>query len=220
MKILVVAPHPDDEVLGVGGTLARLISEGAEAYVVVLTKGMPPEFPEDLYKIARQEAKAANDILGVKEVFFLDLPAARLDTVPHREMNIQLSQVYKKVLPDILFIPFVGDIHMDHQLAFLSGMVVGRPNGPHAPKYIYAYETLSETNWNAPYITANFVPNVFIDISEYLETKIQAMEKYASQIKPFPNERSAEALRALATVRGSTVGRFAAEAFYLIRNIL
>jgi N-acetylglucosamine malate deacetylase 1 len=219
MKVLVVAPHHDDEVLGVGGTIARFANEGAEVYVVIVTRGYPPDFTEESHQQDCREALASHQILGVKETFFLDFPASRIDTIPHREVNVKLFELIKKTQPDILFIPFVGDIHMDHQRIFLSSLVAARPNNPYAPKTIYAYETLSETNWNAPYLATNFVPNVFIDISPYLETKLQAMQMYTLQIKPFPDERSEETLRALATLRGSTVNRFAAEAFYLIRQV-
>ncbi|MBF2004333.1 MAG: PIG-L family deacetylase [Chlorogloeopsis fritschii C42_A2020_084] len=219
-KILVIAPHADDEVLGVGGTIARFAAEGAEVYVVIMTKGCPPDYSEEINQIACQEALAAHQVLGVKETIFLSFPAARLDTVPHRDVNRQLFELIKKFQPDTLFIPFYGDIHMDHQRVFLSSLVAARPNNPYAPKTIYAYETLSETNWHAPYLTINFVPNVFVDISPYLETKLEAMQMYASQIKPFPDERSEETLRALATLRGSTVNHFAAEAFYLVRQVV
>ncbi|MFB2933861.1 PIG-L deacetylase family protein [Aerosakkonemataceae cyanobacterium BLCC-F154] len=219
-KILIIAPHPDDEVLGVGGTMARFAAEGAEVYVVVATKGYPPDFPEELSQIVREQALVAHQLLGVKETQFLPLPAANLDSVPYREINHKLLEVFRNIQPEILYIPFNGDLHVDHQRIFLSALVAARPNGINAPRKIYAYETLSETNWNAPYLTPNFVPNVFVDISSYLEMKIQAMEIYASQIKPFPHERSPETLRALATLRGSTVGRFAAEAFVLVREII
>lgn len=220
MNLLVVAPHPDDEILGVGGTIAKFVEEGHLVYVVTITKGYPPDYKENAYIKARQEALAAHRVLGVKETIFLDFPAARLDTVPHRDLNRELVEVCQKVQPDLLFIPFNGDIHMDHQLVFLSAMVAARPINKWAPKTVYAYETLSETNWHAPYLTPSFVPNVFIDISAHLETKIQAMQMYGSQLKPFPHERSEEALRALATLRGSTVSCFAAEAFVLLRSII
>jgi LmbE family N-acetylglucosaminyl deacetylase len=219
-KILVIAPHPDDEILGVGGTIARFAAEKAEVYIAVITKGYPPDYPEKISQIGRREALAAHQILGVKETIFLTFPAARLDTIPHQEVNSQIFELIKKFQPDTLFIPFYGDIHMDHQRVFLSSLVAGRPNNPYAPKAIYTYETLSETNWNAPYLTTNFVPNVFVDISPYLEIKMEAMRMYASQIKTFPNERSEESLRALATLRGSTVNHFAAEAFYLVRQVI
>ena len=215
-KILVIAPHTDDEVLGVGGTMARLAAEGAEVCVVIVTQGYSAEEIES----DRQEALAAHQLLGVKQTIFLPLPAANLDTVPHRDINRHLNEVIQNIQPEVLYIPFTGDLHVDHQKVFLSALVAARPNRPGAPRAIYAYETLSETNWNAPYLAPNFVPNVFVDISSYLETKIQAMQRYASQIKPFPNERSEESLRALATLRGSTVRCFAAEAFVLVREIL
>jgi N-acetylglucosamine malate deacetylase 1 len=218
-KVLVIAPHPDDEVLGVGGTIARFASEGSEVYVAVVTKGYPPQFAQNLYQTVRQEALSAHQLLGVKETLFLSLPAAGLDTIPHRDVNSELVGVFKTIQPDVLFIPFNGDMHLDHQVIFLSSLVASRPIHPYAPKTIYCYETLSETNWNAPYLTPNFVPNSFIDIAAHLETKIQAMKKFASQIQPFPHERSEETLRALATLRGSQVSCFAAEAFVLVRQV-
>jgi LmbE family N-acetylglucosaminyl deacetylase len=218
-KILVIAPHPDDEILGVGGTIARYAAEGKEVYVAIVTKACPPDFSEEDAEIDRREALAAHRILGVKDTIFMSFPAARLDTIPHRDLNRELVKVCQQIQPDTIYIPFNGDIHLDHQKVFLSALVAARPNHSNAPRYIYAYETLSETNWYAPYLTPNFVPNTFVDISAHLETKIEAMQAYASQIKPFPNERSEESLRALATLRGSTVNHFAAEAFVLIRAI-
>ncbi len=215
-KILVIAPHTDDEVLGVGGTMARLAALGAEVCVAIMTEGYSAEEIE----CDRQEALAAHKLLGVKQTIFLPLPAANLDTIPHRDINRHLNEVIQNIQPEVLYIPFTGDLHLDHQRVFLSALVAARPNRPGAPRAIYAYETLSETNWNAPYLAPNFVPNVFVDISNYLEMKIQAMQLYASQIKPFPNERSEESLRALATLRGSTVNCFAAEAFVLVREIV
>ncbi|BAZ25053.1 LmbE-like protein [Kalymmatonema gypsitolerans NIES-4073] len=218
-KTLVIAPHLDDEVLGVGGTIARFATEGAEVYVVTVTQASA-ECEQHLIEQEKQEALAAHQLLGVKETIFLSFPAAELDIIPHRDLNNKLIEVYKHVQPETIFIPFNGDIHIDHQRVFLSALVAARPINTFAPKAIYAYETLSETNWNAPYLTPNFVPNVFVDISAFVETKIQAMRMYDSQLKPFPHERSEESLRALATLRGSTVGCFAAEAFVLLRNIL
>ncbi|MFB2836047.1 PIG-L deacetylase family protein [Floridanema evergladense] len=219
-KILIIAPHADDEVLGVGGTMARFAAEGAEVYVIIATKGYPPDYSEELSTTVRNQALVANRLLGTKETQFLDLPAANLDCVPYRDINHQLVEAIRNIQPEVLYIPFNGDLHIDHQKIFSSALVAARPNRINAPSRIYAYETLSETNWNAPYLTPNFVPNVFVDISGYLEMKIEAMAIYASQIQPFPHERSLEALRALATLRGTTVGRFAAEAFVLVREII
>ncbi|MDK9701478.1 MAG: PIG-L family deacetylase, partial [bacterium] len=120
----------------------------------------------------------------------------------------------------LLFTPFIGDIHFDHRLFFESALVACRPNGAKIPRKILAYETLSETNWNAPGLSPAFAPNVYYDISEYLGKKIEALEIFASQMQAFPNERSIEAVKALATLRGATVNCRAAEAFVLIREIL
>lgn len=219
-RALVVAPHPDDEVLGAGGTIARLASDGIEVHVVVVTRGFAPTFDEALDEETRREALVAHERLGVAGTTFLCFPAADLDSVPHRELNAGLADVVHSVRPELLFIPFNGDIHRDHQRVFLSALVAARPNGAPAPRTIYAYETLSETNWSAPYLTPSFVPTVYVDIATHLEAKVDAMRAYASQIKPFPHERSAEALRALAALRGSTVGCAAAEAFVLIRQVV
>jgi N-acetylglucosamine malate deacetylase 1 len=217
---LVIAPHPDDEVLGAGGTIARLSAEGIQVYVAIITKACPPVFDEAVAQIDRQEALAAHQLLGVKETFFFSFPAAGLDGIAHREVNSQLIKLLETLQPERLYIPFIGDLHLDHQKVFLSALVAARPNRVHAPKAIYAYETLSETNWNAPYLVPNFVPNVFVDISAHLETKIQAMQMYVSQLNLFPDERSEKSLRALATLRGSTANCFAAEAFVLVREVM
>jgi LmbE family N-acetylglucosaminyl deacetylase len=219
-RVLVIAPHPDDEVLGVGGTMARLAAEGAEVHVVVMTRGYPPLFTAENEERCRAEAIEAHRLLNVAHTEFLNFPAAELDTVPHHEVNAQIGQMIAQVRPETLFVPFVGDIHRDHQRVFLSAMVAARPNGDRTPKTIYAYETLSETNWSAPYLTPGFHPTVFVDIAQHLDTKIRAMQAFASEIKEFPHERSAEAIRALAMFRGSTAGCRAAEALVLIRDLV
>lgn len=216
---LVVAPHPDDEVLGVGGTMAMLAARGEDVHVVIMTKGAPPLFSEELVETVRHEAQAAHRVLGLAPTRFLELPAAAVDTIPHHEVNAQLQAVFRQVRPRTVFVPFNGDIHLDHQRIFSSAMVCGRPGTDESPKAIFAYETLSETNWNAPYLTPGFLPNTFVDISHHLELKISAMSAYSSQLKSFPQERSIESLRALAMLRGSTIGCPAAEAFVLVRQV-
>jgi len=219
-SILVIAPHTDDEVLGAGGTIARYAAEGAAVTVAVLTSGLPPHFPPEDEESMRQEALAAHAILGVKETVYLDFPAAGLDTVAHRDMNDALGKLYRRIEPTYVLIPFLGDVHLDHQAAFRSAMVMCRPNGGHVPRSVLAYETVSETNWNAPHITPAFQPNTYVDISAHLESKLAAFRAYASQVKAFPHERSIEALKALAIMRGTTVHLPAAEAFVALRTIL
>ncbi|MVZ98258.1 PIG-L family deacetylase [Sphingorhabdus sp. IMCC26285] len=218
-KVLVIAPHPDDEILGCGGTMARLAKSGAEVVVAIVTRGMAPQFSDEFVANIRAEAKISHALVGVSETLYLDLPAAALETVPAMKLNGTLAKLVQDVRPDTMFVPFVGDIHTDHQLTFLAAMVAARPRDIHAPRRIYAYETLSETNWYAPGITPAFVPNIFIDITETLELKLDAFRCFESQVKAFPDERSIEAIRALATMRGASMYLKAAEAFMLIRQI-
>ena len=219
-RVAVVAPHADDEVLGCGGTIARLVAEGARVDVITMTRGYPPDFTDALAETVAGESREAHRLLGVHESHFLGLPAARLDQVPHSEVNAALSQCLDGISPDTLFVPFVGDIHLDHRIAFTAALVWARPRGLDAPRRIWAYETLSETNWWAPGITPAFVPNCFIDIGDHLDAKVRAFGAFRSQVKAFPDERSFETIRAQAIVRGSTVHRRAAEAFMVIREIL
>ncbi len=219
-RLVVIAPHPDDEVLGAGGTIARLAEAGTEIVVVIVTRGMPPQFNADFVSQVRSEAEAAHAKLGVSRTIFLDLPAAALDQVPHADVNRSIAAVLRDFKPEAMLIPFVGDIHLDHQLIFLSSLVAARPYEDGYPRFVLSYETLSETNWNAPHVTPSFLPNVYVDISATLDTKIEAMRCYASQCLDHPHERSIETVRALATLRGSTVYLSAAEAFMLIRAVV
>jgi LmbE family N-acetylglucosaminyl deacetylase len=219
-KTLVIAPHPDDEVLGAGGTIARLAAQGNEVYVAVVTWGNPPAFSAEKMGQVKSEAEKAHRILGVKETFWLGFPAAALSETAHSALNAGLFNLVQSLSPQTLLLPFIGDMHLDHQLTFTSSLVSARPHQQNFPKLLLAYETLSETNWNAPYLTPSFVPNVFIDIADHLEVKMEAMQAFKSQLRPPPHERSLETLRALATLRGATVMTTAAEAFVLVRHVI
>lgn len=216
--VLVVAPHPDDEVLGAGGTIARLSAVGRDVHVAIVTRGMPPAYSDASTEIVRAEARRAHSHLGVAESHWLDFPAAQLSELPHAELNAGIGAIVRKIKPSLLLVPHVGDIHLDHQHIFLSSLVAARPHSDDFPGTILAYETLSETNWNAPYLSPAFLPNVFIDISGSLQRKLDAFAMFESQVKAPPHERSIESLKALATLRGATVHKPACEAFVLIRH--
>ena len=217
--VLVMAPHPDDEVLGPGGMVARLADEGRAVYVTVVTHADPSIFPNYSLEAGRAEAVRADEVLGVRKTFFLEgFPAALLDTVPQSSLNAAVQEVIHQVEPEILLIPFPGDLHQDHRKVAEACMVAVRPNLETPVPVVWAYETLSETHWNAP-PAPQFRPTAYMDISRHLERKLSAMAEYATQVKPFPHERSLEALRSLATSRGATVGLPAAEAFHVIRQI-
>ncbi|WP_087001627.1 PIG-L deacetylase family protein [Rhizobium sullae] len=216
---LVVAPHPDDEVLGAGGTMSKLSAAGNDVFVAIVTEGKPPAFSAAMVAKVQAECRRSLELLGVKETVWLGFPAAALSEIAHSTLNAALGELIARLRPQTLIIPFLGDMHLDHQLIFASCLVGARPHQPQYPTLILAYETLSETNWNAPYLTPSFVPNVFVDIEDHLERKLEAMRCYASQIRDAPHERSIESLRALATLRGATVLRRAAEAFVLVRCV-
>lgn len=221
MAVLVVAPHPDDEVLGVGGTIARFVDEGRDVSVVIVTKGEAERFGNKQIERVRSEASSAHDFLGVKQTLFLDLPAARLDGIAHGDLNEAMVTAITSARPRVVFLPFRGDLHLDHRLVFDSAMVALRPGPSNGVEEIYAYETLSETNWNAGRgITSSFVPDCFVRLEAHLHRKLEAMKIYRSQLRDFPNERSVEALTALARYRGAFVGTEAAEAFMTIRRIV
>lgn len=219
MKVLVIAPHPDDEIIGVGGTVAKRANDGDEVYVCVVTKGCLPLYNADFVEKSREECRQADKLLGVQETIFLDFPAVMLETVPRYELNGKIGNVIQKICPQEVYIPHRGDMQIDHQIVVDAAMVGLRPKFKHVVEKIYAYETLSETGWNIPNVQNEFLPNVYEDISQYIEKKLEAMSIFQLQLAEFPNARSIEAMRSLAQFRGATVNTRAAEAFSLVREI-
>lgn len=214
MKILVIAPHNDDEVLGVGGTIAKYVQEGHKVIVCEVTSGVDKKRLENIKK----EALAAHAVLGVHDTIFLDLPVVGLADIPTKQLNKAFFDLVEKVKPNIAFIPHKGDMHIDHTMVSEAAMVALRPNNNPQLSTIYAYETLSETEWNIPSPDNLFVPNVWIDISDTMDLKLESMKCYQSQLYDFPHPRSLEAIESLAKYRGSTVCVKRAESFMLIRS--
>lgn len=219
MRVLVIAPHPDDEIIGVGGTIAKRAKDGNEVYVCVVTKGKSPLFNDEFIEQGRKECRKADKKLGVKETIFLDFPAVMLETVPRYEFNGKISEVVNSIKPDEVYIPHRGDMQIDHQMVVDAAMVAVRPRGNNYPKRVYAYETLSETGWNIPNIVNEFIPTVYEDITDTYEVKLEAMALFESQLSVFPEARSIGAIEALAKYRGATVSVKAAEAFSLVREV-
>jgi len=219
MKILVIAPHPDDEVLGCGGTIAKHTQQGAEVYLCIVTKGYTPDWSEEFLKKRPKEIKKAGALLGIKKTYFLDFPTVKLDTIPQKQLNDSIAQVVDEVKPEVVYIPHRGDINKDHRLVFEAAMVAVRPKPGSTVTRVLSYETLSETEWGVLSGDNAFIPNVYIDISETLEIKLKAMSAYQSELKEYPHPRSLEAISALAKTRGASIGVKAAEAFILVREI-
>lgn len=218
-NILILAPHPDDEVLGCGGLIKKNSEMGHHVYVLVATRGSAKRYSEERVNNVRKEALAAHALLGVTETFFLDFPAPDLDLVSKADLSSEIAKILKKLEIEELFLPHRGDIHHDHQAIFNAGLVAARPTGGNTVKKVYTYETLSETEWAAPFASDTFIPTYFVDVEAQFEYKLQAMEQFKSQLRPFPNSRSLEAIRALSKFRGCTVGFNRAEAFMVVRVI-
>jgi len=219
-RILVFAPHPDDEILGVGGTIALNIEKGNEVYVCIVTKGQPPLFNNaEICQLNQDDAKRCHKFLGIKKSFFLDFPAADLESVKRYTLNGRILDVVREVQPDEVYIPHIGDMQKDHQIVVDACMVALRPKYFPQVKKILAYETMSETDWNLPNVANAFIPNVFIDISETLEIKKKALSFFSLQVSPYPDSRSEGAIEALARYRGALMHWNAAEAFMLVREI-
>jgi len=215
--LLVVAPHPDDEILGVGGTMAKYVKAGGGVTVLTIAGHRPPLYSEEVYQQTVREAKAAHELIGVERSIFLDLPATTLGAMKTHELNGLIAGAVQEVRPTIVLLPY-PDRHVDHRLVFDSTLVATRPvNKGMEIEIVAAYETLSETHWNAPHIEPNFTPNWVCDITGTIEIKLKALSCFQSQIPPFPGARSVEALRALAMFRGTQAGFGYGEGFHLIR---
>ncbi|MBO4838369.1 MAG: PIG-L family deacetylase [Lachnospiraceae bacterium] len=218
MKVLVFAPHRDDEIIGCGGTLLKRKAAGDHITVCLVTAREGDVLPAPTQRI-HDEMKRAHAFIGVDEYIGFPFGANKLEEFPRRQFNKAFDDAVRQVQPDEVFLPFWGDMQKDHQMTVEGAMVALRAKYAHAPKRIYAYETLSETGINVPSVHENFLPTVYEDISDYLEGKIKALSMYESQMHPFPDLRSVESVEALARLRGATVNVKAAEAFVLIREI-
>lgn len=223
--VLVIAAHPDDEILGVGGTVAKHAAKGDEVYSLILGEGQTSrwdkraladtEVVEELHK----DTLEAGKVIGFKEVFFENLPDNRFDSVDLLDVVKCVEKYVRKIQPDIIYTQHRGDLNIDHKLVYEAVITATRPIGNYSVKEIYTFETVSSTEWNFANREHAFVPNVFVDITDYFEKKCEAMKKYSSELCTPPHPRSLEMLESLANVRGCTVGKQYVEAFELIRKI-
>jgi len=216
-RILIVAPHPDDETLGVGGSAAKWSAAGHHVSVLIVSGHLPPLYPQEAYERTVGEARRAFEILGVSEHHFLEIPATFVGTEPVHVLNDRIGTALRDVRPDVVLCNY-PDRHVDHRVIFDSVMVATRPVGAgRRIELLAAYETLSETHWNAPHIEPNFVPNWVVDISGSIDRKLEAVACFESQVSAFPGPRSVGAVEALAKFRGTQAGFACGEAFHVIR---
>jgi LmbE family N-acetylglucosaminyl deacetylase len=224
MRVLVLAPHADDETLGCGGTIARLTDEGHDVFVGLVTgHGSEPHplYSREGFDTVRTELERAAGVLGVKGIVTEELPTVLVPDLPKYQVNAAVDRIIKHVAPDRLFVPFPFDLHRDHREIHHAASIAWRPylESGRAIREVLCYEVPTETHLNIPYVEPAFVPNVWFDITGQIDRKIEAFECYESQVQPSPLPRSPTALRALAAWRGSQIGVAAAEAFVLVRAI-
>jgi LmbE family N-acetylglucosaminyl deacetylase len=223
--VLVVAAHPDDEVLGCGGTIARHVAEGDRVHTVFFTDGIGARHSEagaqrESEQVLRSEsATAAAAILGTERPTYLGFPDNRLDSVDLLDLVQALETVSRPIRPTIIYTHWLGDLNIDHRCVYQSVITAFRPTEAETVRQIRSFEVVSSTEWGDRSVTAPFSPTSYVDVSSFLSTKLQAIEAYGQEMRPFPHPRSPTAIEALARWRGAESGLSAAEAFVHIREI-
>jgi LmbE family N-acetylglucosaminyl deacetylase len=220
MRVLTVAAHPDDETLGAGGTMAWHAARGDTVWACILADGASSRHG----RVQQQAdcARQAGEILGLDRLVMVGLPDQRLDTLSLLDVITPIEQCIDELQPDVVLTHFMGDVNEDHRLVARATMVATRPVPDSCVRRVCSFEIPSSTDWAPPIPGSTFSPNVFVDISETLETKLTAMKAYAetyvSELRPFPHPRSIEALTAYARRSGAMSGQLAAEPFMLLRE--
>jgi LmbE family N-acetylglucosaminyl deacetylase len=220
MKVLVIAAHPDDEVIGAGGTIARHVALGDEVHLSVVTEGYTPDWPAETLEEKRKEVFRAAEVLGIRRISFCGFPTVQLNTVPYKELCEKVGECVQQSQPQIVYTTPRGDINRDHHIVYEATLVATRPVPGSSVRRLLSYEGPPTTRFGAPFVENLFIPNVYIDISTTLEKKIEAMSQYRTELKEFPHPRSLKALRLYAEERGISVGLKAAEIFQLVREII
>ncbi|MBK5931285.1 PIG-L family deacetylase [Halochromatium salexigens] len=226
--VLVIAAHPDDEVLGCGGTVAKLAASGTAVHLTFLADGVGARCETDAslspvdhqaLDQRRNSARRAANILGATSVSFDDLPDNRLDSIPLLEITQRIEALIAQHRPSMVLTHHAGDLNIDHQRVHQAVITSCRPQRGHPVQTILSFEVPSSTEWQPPGSGAVFAPNWFVDISATLEQKLAALDAYAEELRDWPHPRSRQGVEHLARWRGATVGCEAAEAFVLARNL-
>ncbi|MDC1382746.1 PIG-L family deacetylase [Candidatus Puniceispirillum sp.] len=224
-KILVVVAHPDDEVLGCGGSIARWSVEGHLVHVLVLADGVAARFKNsegfgDELNKRKCCAEDAAETMGVKKLKMLQMPDNQMDTLPLLEVVKSIEREILSFEPSLVLTHHSGDVNIDHRVVHQAVLAACRPLPRRSVKELMFFEVLSSTEWNTPASSKVFSPNVFVDISDNLDTKCEALKRYDIECQNFPHPRSVDAVQHLARFRGTTIGVEAAEAFELGRLII
>lgn len=226
-KILVVAAHPDDEVLGCGGTMAKLSSEGHTVHVIIGAEGLTSRQTsrdkaalENEFDELYEAAKKANSILGVKSLEFLGFPDNRMDSLELLDIVKKIEEKLANFPADEVYTHFPSDLNIDHRMLSEAVLTATRPLPGQHVKKVFFFEVPSSTDWKFGFSHGYFSPNRFVNIEKFLTTKIKALNEYVGEMRVYPHSRSLENLENLAKFRGATVGYHAAEAFILARELV
>lgn len=219
--IIVIAPHPDDETLGCGGTLLRHIANGDNVYWLIMTSinGLDG-YSESQVEMRGNEIDNVSLKYGFKKVFHSSFATTELDTLPKKEVIGFISKIFNMIQPDTIYIPYKNDVHSDHEVVFSSAISCSKSFRHPYVHRVRVYETLSETEFDLSIDGSSFTPNLWVDISDFLENKIEIMKLFNGEMKEHPFPRSIENIKALATLRGATAGCIAAEAFISIKEVI
>lgn len=217
-KVIIITPHPDDETLGCGGTILRHNAAGDDVYWLIVTRMTEDSFSEKRVQVRKREIEQVANQYGFVKIIQLPYEAAKLDQVPANEIINEIGDVFADIEPNIIFVPYRNDIHSDHKVVFDATMACTKWFRYPSIEKVLVYETLSETDFVMNPDANGFRPNIFVNISSFLDKKLEIMKIYESEIAPHPFPRSEEAIRALATLRGAATGVKAAEAFILVKE--
>ena len=226
MKYLVIVAHPDDEVLGCGGSMAKWTNNGHEVNLLIMSEGITSRDKKrnvalrdseltDLKKSTIDSAK----IIGIKTIHFLKLPDNRMDSVDFLDVVKEIESFLEKIKPDIVLTHHTSDLNLDHQITHKAVITAVRPIPDQTVKYLLSFEIPSSTEWQSTTSKNHFIPNWFEDISETLDIKLLALNCYKSEMRKWPHARSLKSVKHLSKWRGASIGIKAAEAFMLIRAI-
>ena len=221
MRVLVIAPHPDDETLGCGGTLLKHVAAGDSVSWVIVTKAYEPRWPAEVIERREQEIEQVSAAYGFAQRFRLSFPAARLDATPLDDLLKAINDIVAEVKPDWIYTVHGGDIHSDHRIVFEATMsaVKSFNSANNGVRRLLSYETISSTDAMPPGAITVFLPNVYCDITPFIKRKLEIMSLYQGEVHPYPLPRALESIRALARFRGATVATEYAEAFMLLREL-
>ena len=216
MRVLVIAPHPDDETIGAGGTIARHVARGDEVFLCIVTQAYSPPWPEGCVETARRQVEAVGRVLGIKRAFFLGFPTVKLNTVPNADLTRALQKVVQDTRPEVVYTSSANDVNQDHRIVFETTLVAVRPWPGSTIRRVLSYEI----GYARHFGHQMFAPNVFVDIESFLDRKLEAMKCYETELREPPHPRSLAGLELIARERGHSVGLRAAECFQLVREML